>query len=364
MTNKCRVAVLYGGKSGEHEISLRSAYSVMTQLDPDQYDVVPIGIDKEGRWLLNQLPEVAVPNQAAAVLHSQSTQEIAVPQVTNSMNDIVANCDVIFPVLHGPLYEDGCIQGLLRLAEKPFVGSGVLASACAMDKVFAKTRVASRNIRTADSITLYKRTPNLKESCKDIADSCDYPVFVKPASCGSSLGTHRVTQASDLFAAVQDALRFDHKALIEQAIDGQEVELAVLENPDDFFQPHVSIAGEIVTVDNDFYSYDAKYLSDDAATLLIPAKLSEAQLKTAQSIAREVFILMECDGMARVDLFLDKASGEFYFNELNTLPGFTSISMYPKLWEASGISYRDLLTKLINCAMQTHARNAEIERSI
>lgn len=364
MSNKCRVAVLYGGKSGEHEISLRSAYSVMTQLDPARYDVVPIGIDKQGRWLLNQLPEVALPDCPEVILHSPSSQEIAVPQVTQSMNDIVAQCDVIFPVLHGPLYEDGCLQGLLRLAEKPFVGPGVLSSAVSMDKVFAKIMADSRGIATAKGRVVHKRSLDLAKECAQIANDIEFPVFVKPASCGSSLGTHQVKQADELLPAVQDALRFDHKALIEQAIVGQEIELAVLENPDNYFEPLVSIAGEIVTSDDDFYSYEAKYLSEDAAKLLIPAQLTPSQMADAQRIAKEIFLVMECEGMARVDLFFDKTAEKFYFNELNTLPGFTSISMYPKLWEASGIAYSDLLSKLIDCALAAFERQSTIERSL
>lgn len=366
MTEKLKVAVLYGGKSGEHEISLRSAASVIRNLDTSRFEIVPIGIDKQGKWLLNDVKNVLSDDQQTAQIVTSSAQAIAVPQPIR-MHDFHAKdlFDVVFPVLHGPLYEDGCLQGLLRLAEVPFVGAGVLSSAISMDKVIAKRLVETSGIKTAPYFMVRKPQWEAQRQAiiEAIFKSLGQTLFVKPVSLGSSVATHKVTDANGLAEAIDDAVQYDHKVLIEKAINAREIECAVLENIDDGQTPIVSIPGEIIVGGGyGFYSYDAKYQDPNAAELIIPAPLNNDRIQEAQAIARRVFIECDCEGMARVDLFLDKDSDEFYFNELNTLPGFTTISMYPKLFAASGISYADLLSRLIDLALTAHVKQSAIKR--
>lgn len=373
---KLRVAVLYGGRSGEHEISLRSAASVIRNLDPERFEVIPIAIDKQGRWLLNDislieentqslpmdqnLPPVVLPPNPA------DGQSQLMPLRSNAAGKIapMTAFDVVFPVMHGPLCEDGTIQGFLELADVPYVGCGTLSSAVGMDKDVAKRLIHAAGLPVVPAVALkhepWKKNP--QAAAQKIATELGYPVFVKPANLGSSVGVHKVKSAQELDAALKDAFRFDTKVLVEKAVNAREIELAVLENPDPGMDAMVSVPGEVAPTGHEFYSYEAKYLDENGAALMIPAKLAPEQVTRAQWIAREAFRTLECEGLARVDLFLDKTTGEFYFNEVNTMPGFTSISMYPKMWEASGIGYQELLTRLIDLAIGRHARKRALVR--
>jgi len=368
---KLRVAILYGGRSGEHEVSLQSAASVINFLDRDRFEIVPVAIDKQGRWLLNDIsllegkkslpvfkdaPKVVLPPNP-----SESDGGSALIRLGESGEG--RGIDVVFPVMHGPLCEDGTIQGLLELADLPYVGCGVLASAIAMDKEMAKRVARDAGIPIVPYVSLKhevwkKEKQRLAES---IAKQLGYPVFVKPANLGSSVGVHKVKEPGGLDAALEDAFNFDRKVLVEAAVNAREIEVSVLENLEAGGDPLVSIPGEVDPA-HEFYSYEAKYLDENGAALIIPAKLDPKETKRAQEIARKVFIALECEGMARVDLFLDRTSGEFFFNELNTIPGFTSISMYPKLWEASGISHQELLSKLVDLAISRHEKKKTLVR--
>lgn len=369
---KIRVAVLYGGRSGEHEVSLRSAASVIRNLDSERYEIVPVSIDKDGKWRINDLsliqkagdtlpvykdvPMVVMPpNPPADGSQGSSLVSLGGTGAPRSV-------DVVFPAMHGTFCEDGTIQGLFELADVAYVGCGVLSSAVGMDKEVAKRLVRDAGIPIVPFVSVradtWKKNANALKA--KIAGDLGYPCFVKPANAGSSVGVHKVKQAADLDAAMADALRYDTKVLVEKAISAREIELSVLENIDGG-DPLVSLPGE-VTPTHEFYSYEAKYLDENGAALQIPAKLAPEQLKLAQKIARDAFQALECEGMARVDLFLDKVTGEFYFNEVNTLPGFTSISMYPKMWEASGIAYGELLSRLVDLAVARHERKKSLVR--
>jgi len=368
---KLRVAVLYGGRSGEHEVSLQSAASVINYLDRDRFEIVPVAIDKQGRWLLNDIsllegkkslpvfrdaPKVVLPPNPAETDGGSALVRLGESGESRGI-------DVVFPVMHGPLCEDGTIQGLLELADLPYVGCGVLASAVAMDKDVAKRVARDAGIPIVPYVSLrhevWKKEKQL--FAKNIAEQLGYPVFVKPANLGSSVGVHKVKEAGELNAALEDAFNYDRKVVVEAAVNAREIELSVLENPEAGADPLVSVPGEIDPA-HEFYSYEAKYLDEKGAALIIPAKLNPEETKRAQEIGRHVFTALECEGMARVDLFLDRTSGEFFFNELNTIPGFTSISMYPKLWEASGIGYQELLSKLVDLAISRHEKKKTLVR--
>lgn len=378
MTEKrrLRVTVLYGGRSGEHEISLRSAASVIRNLDPERFEVVPIGIDKQGRWhpgdvsliekgagvlpVFKDAPPVVLPPSPAPA----GTQLVTygATALTGGSSQLPP-VDVVFPIMHGPLCEDGTIQGLLELADVPYVGCGVLASAVGMDKEVAKRLARDAGIPIVPYLTL--RRGSWEADAATIAARVErelgYPCFVKPNSQGSSVGVHKVKSAATLAAALHDAFRYDRKVLIEKAIDAREIEVAVLQSSDETQPPLCSIPGEI-NPRHEFYSYQAKYLDENGAALLIPAPLSALETKTAQRWAAAAFTALECEGMTRVDFFLDRQSGQLYFNEVNTIPGFTSISMYPKMWEVSGIAYTELLSRLIDLAMARGAQKQALLR--
>ncbi len=370
--SKIRVAVLYGGRSGEHEVSLMSAASVIRHLDRDRFEVIPVSVDKDGRWRVNDLkliegakqlpvfkdaPEVMLP---PSISTTQTTSLIQLGGGGKGASPI----DVIFPVMHGTFSEDGTIQGLLELANVPYVGCGVLASAVGMDKDMAKRVIRDAGLPVVPWIALkheaWKKNP--KATAQRVAEQLSYPCFVKPANAGSSVGVHKVKEPAGLQAALEDAFRYDEKIMIEKAVAAREIELSVLENADAGADALVSIAGEVVPL-HEFYSYEAKYLDAEGAKLLIPAAIDASQMKEAQRIAREAFAALEGEGMMRVDLFLDKGTNQFYFNEVNTIPGFTSISMYPKMWEASGIGYTELLSRLVDLSVSRHARKAKLVRS-
>ncbi|HTL12141.1 MAG TPA: D-alanine--D-alanine ligase family protein [Bdellovibrionota bacterium] len=367
---RLRVAVLYGGRSGEHEISLISAASVIRNLDPDRYEVIPVGIDKDGVWHLNSMKLIEKQLQKALPMLKDTPQVVLPPAPSDGGSALIAlgagpdsrkTVDVVFPVMHGPLCEDGTIQGLLELAGVPFVGCGVLGSALGMDKAVAKKLVGLAGLATAKGIEVrwdewaHRKAQVLEQAKK----SLPLPMFVKPVNMGSSVGVHKVKTAAELEPALEDAFRYDTKVLIEQGIAAREIELSVLENIDGG-DPLVSIPGEIIP-SHEFYSYESKYLDENGAKLEIPAKITPDQVKEAQRMGRVAFRALECEGMARVDLFLDKDTGRFYFNEVNTIPGFTSISMYPKLWEASGIGYSELLDRLIQLALRRHERKSHLK---
>jgi len=342
MTGKIKVGVIFGGRSGEHEISLRSAESVLRSLDPAKYDVVPIGITHEGRWLrANNAMGLLPPKEAI-----QTTLAKGEPAAITAEPDPHGKLDVIFPVLHGTYGEDGTIQGLLDLANVPYVGAGVLGSAVGMDKDVMKRLLRDAGLPVGDFWTL--RARDISSFIEHRSGNLPYPVFVKPANLGSSVGITKVHGPAELRAALDTAADYDRKLVVEQGIDAREIEIAVLGNDD----PLASVPGEIVPA-REFYDYAAKYISDDSR-LLIPAPLDAAQVAEAQRLAIATFKALEASGLGRVDLFLERSSGKFYVNEINTMPGFTSISMYPKLWEASGLPYSELIDRLITLAIERH----------
>jgi len=374
-----RVGVLFGGRSGEHEVSLASAASVIRGLDPDKYEAVPIGISKEGHWLTAAasgakldaasgaksnatqkiLPEVLKAGQRV-VMAADPTDAALIPLDHSAGGKIDQRLDVVFPVMHGTYGEDGTIQGLLDLAGLPFVGAGVLGSAIGMDKDVAKKLLQHANIPVVPWVTVYRadweRDP--KSVQKQIEKKFRYPVFVKPATLGSSVGMTKVHSSEELAPALNLAAEFAMKILVERAVDAREIEVSVLGN----YDPKASVPGEIVP-HREFYDYTAKYLEEGTA-LLIPAKLKTAQVKKIQALAVSAFRTLELSGMARVDFFMEKRGGKLYLNEVNTIPGFTSISMYPKLWEASGMPFRELIDRLIALALEVHAEKARTKYEI
>jgi D-alanine-D-alanine ligase len=358
---RLRIGILFGGRSGEHEVSLASAASVIRGLDPDKYEAVPIGITKEGHWLVGgaaqkMLPEVLKGGQRV-MMTADPTDAALIPLDRSGGGQ---RLDVVFPVMHGTYGEDGTIQGLLDLASLPFVGAGVLGSAIAMDKDVAKRLLQVAKIPVVPWIAVqradWERDP--KEIQKAIEKRFKYPVFVKPATLGSSVGMTKVHSRAELAGALNLAAEFAMKILVEKCIVGREIEVSVLGNHD----PKASVPGEIVP-HREFYDYQAKYL-EEGTQLLIPAKLKPAQTKTIQKYAVEAFRALELSGMARVDFFLEKKGGKIYLNEVNTIPGFTSISMYPKMWEASGIPFRELIDKLIELALEMHREKARTKYEI
>ncbi len=374
MTTKLRVGVLFGGRSGEHEVSLRSARSVMAALDPDRYEVVPIGITKDGRWLAGDAmaalsegadarPATLLPEPAGAssVLLALDRQDENAPSLS-----VVAELDVVFPVLHGPYGEDGTVQGLLELAGLPYVGAGVVGSAVGMDKAIFKQVMEANGLPVLPwrlfTSRQWRRDP---EAVLDAVEAAlPYPVFTKPANLGSSVGISKCRDRAELRAGLAEAARFDRRLIVEQGIHrARELEVAVLGND----EPRASVVGE-VRPRREFYDYVAKYLaapgSEEESELLIPAPLAPALAAAIRALAVRAYRAIDCAGLGRVDLLLDDLSGDIYLNELNTIPGFTSISMYAKLWADSGLSYSALLDELIDLAIQRHTEKAELETSI
>jgi D-alanine-D-alanine ligase len=358
---RLRVGVLFGGRSGEHEVSLASAASVIRGMDADKYEAVPIGITKEGHWLVGagaqkMLPEVLKSGQR--VMMTADPTNAALVRLDGSGGG--QRLDVVFPVMHGTYGEDGTIQGLLDLAGLPFVGAGVLGSAVAMDKDVTKKLLQAAKIPVVPWIAVqradWERHP--QDIQRAVEKKFKYPVFVKPATLGSSVGMTKVHSRGELAPALDLAAEFAMKVLVERAMVAREIEVSVLGNRD----PMASVPGEIVP-HREFYDYTAKYL-EEGSQLLIPAKLRSAQVKKFQSLGIAAFRALELSGMARVDFFLEKRGGKIYLNEVNTIPGFTSISMYPKLWEASGIPFRELIDRLIILALEQHAEKARTKYQI
>jgi D-alanine-D-alanine ligase len=358
---RLRIGVLFGGRSGEHEVSLASAASVIRGLDPDKYEILPIGITKEGHWLIGSgaqkmLPEVLRTGQRVTM--SADPTDAALVRLDGSGGG--QRIDVVFPVMHGTFGEDGTIQGLLDLAGLPFVGAGVLGSALAMDKDVAKKLLQAAKLPVVPWVSIrrdeWERNENI--ITHQIEKEFPYPLFVKPATLGSSVGMTKVHSRQELAPALNLASEFAMKILVERAVNAREIEVSVLGNRD----PQASVPGEIVP-HREFYDYAAKYL-EEGTKLLIPADLKPAQVKKFQHLAVLAFRALELSGMARVDFFLGKEGGKTYLNEVNTIPGFTSISMYPKLWEASGIPFPQLIDKLIELALEQHAEKARTKYAI
>ncbi len=359
---RLRVGVLFGGRSGEHEVSLISAASVIQALDPEKYEAIPIGITKDGRWLAGTAAHKMLPDilrSGERVMLSADPNVAALVPVSDSRPDAL-RVDVVFPVLHGTYGEDGTVQGLLDLAGLPFVGSGVLGSAVGMDKDMQKRLFLQAKLPVGDFLAITRAAweKSRGKVLSAIRKKFRFPVFVKPATLGSSVGMSKAHDAKELAAAMDLAAEFAQKILVERAIRGREIEVSVLGNED----PKASIPGEIVP-HREFYDYAAKYL-EEGTRLLIPAKLDRAQIKRFQEYAVRAFRALECLGMARVDFFLEQRTGRILLNEINTIPGFTSISMYPKLWEASGLSYRELLDRLIELALAQHREKQRTKYTI
>jgi len=352
-----RVAVLFGGRSAEHEISCLSARSVIDALDPERTEVIPIGITRDGRWHRLSSPP-ALPGETGRMpqVTDGSGSAVELTADTGSSELVAADgsresIDVVFPVLHGPYGEDGTVQGLLELAGVPYVGAGVLGSALGMDKEMQKRlfRDAGLPVGPYEAVreTWWVDDP---ESVEAAAGALGYPLFTKPATLGSSVGVSKVRDPAELAAGLAEAFRYARDALVEKAAEGaREIECAVLGNE----EPVASVAGEIVPEGHEFYDYEAKYLDEDGAQLLVPADLKPGVLDEVQRLAVAAFRAIKCAGMARVDFFL-LGEDELWVNELNTIPGFTSISMYPKLWEASGLPYGELVERLLDLAIERH----------
>jgi D-alanine-D-alanine ligase len=363
---KLRVGILFGGRSGEHEVSLASAASVIRALDPEKYEAVPIGITKEGRWLVGAgaqklLPEVLKSGERVVLPADPSAASLFPVAPAGSHQDSHGiHVDVMFPVLHGTFGEDGTVQGLLELAGLPYVGAGVLASSVGMDKDVQKRLFENAGLPIVPFVAVsrkeWEREP--KRTLAKIQKALRYPVFVKPATLGSSVGMTRVAKAKELPAALNLAAEFALKIIVEKAVNAREIEVSVLGNDD----PKASIPGEIIP-HREYYDYTAKYL-EEGTRLEIPAKLTRAQAKKIQEYAIRAFRAIDGTGMARADFFVDKKTSRIFINELNTIPGFTSISMYPKMWEASGISYKELIDRLIQLALELHAEKARTKYSI
>jgi D-alanine-D-alanine ligase len=361
---KLRVMVLFGGRSGEHEISLQSGASVMSALDEQKYEVIPVGITREGRWLKGVEPLEMVENKkkgvAVALLGDPFLKGmIQLEDVAGEPLLVMTGVDVVFPVLHGTYGEDGTVQGLLEMADLPYVGAGVLSSALGMDKVLMKTVFARSGIPQARFWHCLRRD---WEADRDVVlarveKNFTYPCFVKPANLGSSVGITRVHNRQELVDAFNLAAKYDRKIIIEEYIDGREIEVSVLGNDD----PIVSVPGEIIPL-REFYDYDAKYV-DGQSRLIAPAELSPVTVEVLRELAVLAFKAIDCAGLARVDFFLTRNDGQVLVNEINTIPGFTRFSMYPRLWELSGISFAELLDRLIALAIERHQERKRLQTS-
>ncbi|MFN3741285.1 MAG: D-alanine--D-alanine ligase family protein [Anaerolineales bacterium] len=360
---KIRVLVLFGGRSGEHEISLISARSVLRVLDRERYEVLEVGITREGEWLggMDALDafEKGEWSRLEPVTIFPQPRRRGLFALRGDRWVKVSDVDVIFPVLHGTFGEDGTLQGLLEMAEVAYVGAGVVGSAVGMDKGVFKHVMRARGIPVVDWLVVTRR--EIETQLDDVVRRAEalsgYPIFTKPANLGSSVGVTRCKNRAELIQGLDEAARYDRRILIEHGIpQAREIEVSVLGND----EPQASIAGEIIP-SREFYSYEAKYL-DGTSGLLIPAPISDEQMARVQRLALEAYRAVDCAGMARVDFLMDRQSGAIYLNEINTIPGFTSISMYPKLWEASGLPYPQLVDRLIELALERQVERQRTER--
>jgi D-alanine-D-alanine ligase len=359
---RVRVAVLFGGQSSEHDVSLRSAETVMSGLDPERYEVVPVGITREGQWLAGGDPFAALTaNSPLFALSDGSAPPAAEKGDTPSESAMPAvfgeGIDVVFPVLHGPMGEDGTIQGMLELTGLPYVGAGVLGSALSMDKAMAKNVLAQEGLPQAPwrlvSRKEWERDPD--SVTEWIGEIIGFPCFVKPSNMGSSVGVSKAHDPSEIPAAMREACRFDRRILIEKGVDARELEISVLGND----EPIASIVGEVIP-SNEFYDYNAKYV-DDRSELLVPAPIDGSTMAEIQELAIAAFRALDLAGMARVDFFMERNTDKIYINEVNTIPGFTAISMYPRLWQASGMPLEELIDRLIGLALE---RSLERRRTV
>jgi D-alanine-D-alanine ligase len=362
-SKRLRVGILFGGRSGEHEVSLASAASVLRALDPEKYEAVPIGIAKDGRWLVGSNAHKMLPDILKAgervVLPPDPSAAALVP-LSASSGQPSTMVDVVFPVLHGTFGEDGTVQGLLELAGLPYVGAGVLASSVGMDKDVQKRLFAQAKLPIVPFIAVHRAEweRDRGKVLREVKKKFRFPVFVKPATLGSSVGMTRVNSPHKLTEAIDLAAEYALKILIERCVNAREIEVAVLGNT----EVKASIPGEIIP-HREFYDYAAKYL-EEGTQLLIPAPLTKKQVATFQDYAIRAFKTIDGTGMSRCDFFLDRTNGKMYVNELNTIPGFTSISMYPKMWEASGLPYPKLIDRLIELALELHREKQRTKYSI
>lgn len=367
MNKKIRVGLLFGGRSGEHEVSIASALSVFNALDKSRYDVTLIAIDKEGRWLLPDpkalLAQANDPMHAQVAPSKESFGLVPYPSVKQMVplegtDAKVPHVDVVLPILHGTFGEDGTIQGLLELAQIPYAGSGVLGSAIGMDKEVSRLLLKASGINTVPTLCLRESeyAQNARGCEERIVKEFSFPFFVKPANAGSSVGVHKVKAREQLSAALKDAFSFDLKILVEKGVDARELEVSVLGND----HPRSSVVGEL-TPRHEFYSYEAKYLDENGCSFEVPANLPAGVAEKVRAWAELAFRVLQCRGMARVDFFLDRQTGELFLNEINTIPGFTKISMYPKLWAASGLEYSALLDELIRLALENFEQRRKLK---
>lgn len=358
---KKKIALIFGGKSAEHEVSITSAANIYNALDLALFDPILIGVSKEGSWYHFSHSDVFQrykslndselnPNHLVSFLSYNDKPYILILKTQEKIH-----VDCAFPIIHGTMGEDGTLQGFFRILNLAFVGCGVLSSAIGMDKDFMKRLLTEAKIPNSRYLIVKKDHVPTYQS---IVDQLGSPFFIKPANAGSSVGVHKIKSEMDFTQKINDAFLYDHKVIAEEFIQGREIECSVMGLND---YPHASIPGELI-VKHEFYSYEAKYIDQHGADIIIPAKLSHEQIKHIQELAAKTYQFLGCDGMARVDFFI-RLDGQIFVNEINTLPGFTQISMYPKMWQATGLQYKDLITKLINLAFEKHLRDNEIKMS-
>ena len=358
MSNKTRVAVVFGGRSGEHEVSIVSAKNIIEAIDRDKYEVIPIGITKEGKWLSGE----------HAIEAFQSGDYSGLTEVTlnttSGSNELIhlsrgtyekLHVDIFFPALHGPFGEDGTIQGLFEMANVPYTGCGVLSSSVGMDKLITKAIWEQAGLPIIPYIGINKKAWDLNpnEVIRKIENELDYPIFVKPANMGSSVGISKVKNRENLGEAINLASQFDHRILVEKGLEVRELECAVLGNE----EPHIAHVGEVL-VGGEFYDYNDKYIDGKSSTQ-VPADIPQSLERKVQDMALKAYKVLDCSGLARVDVFYDKKTHNLYLNEINTMPGFTAISMYPKMWQESGIPYAELIDKIIKLGFEKHAQKNE-----
>ena len=360
--SRLRVALLYGGRSTEHDVSLASAISILKHINKEEYDIIPIRISTEGQWIMINDPGLIDTADDLEILDGKMVT-VGGPKIQGffrlgtGMGDKKAvglervPVDVVFPVLHGTFGEDGTVQGLLRMADLPFVGAGVMTSAVGMDKVIMKQIFFENDLPGLDYIWFLRKDWSKLQGTivKGICDAIGFPCFIKPANTGSSVGVGKAHDEKELMRCVNIACEYDRKILVEKGIDARELECSILGN----YNPKVSVVGEIVPC-KEFYDYEAKYILEKSE-IIVPADISKSLIENIQRLAIAAYKAVDCSGMARVDFLMEKSTNKIYLNEINTIPGFTPISMYPKLWEASGISYSDLIDRLIRLAIERHA---------
>jgi D-alanine-D-alanine ligase len=368
MLKKIKLALVFGGRSAEHEVSVKSAKNICEAIDKDRFEPVLIGISQTGTWFyfesekdiqtLKVIKDDELKSKFPVLSFSSVFQKpVFIPLDENSKtSSIVIEVDVVFPIMHGSFGEDGCIQGLFQMMNLPFVGCGVLSSSLSMDKDMMKRVFIQSGIPTSDWIII--RSWELLPKYEELVQKLGSPFFIKPANAGSSVGVHKIKNAGDFEKGIKDAFLYDHKVLAERYIAGREIECSILGLID---SPQASVPGEVIT-QHEFYSYEAKYLDENGAIIRIPADLKSDEIEKIQSIAKKVYTCLECSGLSRIDFFLTPQK-DIYVNEINTIPGFTNISMYPKMWEASGVSYKKLISNLIDLAFQKYQFENKLKRT-